>query len=224
MKRFIFVLGFLSLSANAQQTVFNVPNADVLEFKKTYAELDWLYFPARGGEGLRDHFLTLRGVYGIAPNVEAGINVGSIHEGGPAPSILFPVKWKPVSLGESFAFVVGGEAGTTFDPGHFIARGYFKFDWIGMDGKLRAGIGPYAANKNYYQEDSSTGVLATFEAKVSSLVILAADWTSGKHGSGLLSAGTILSLNDGRDLLYFAGVRGNSDRKYGALFEYGRYW
>ena len=104
--RLAVAAGFLALvaaSALAQQTVFNVPNADVLEKGKTYLEEDNLWRPQD------PHFavFTVRGVYGFGAHIEGGVNIGGfVTPGRSTPTAIAAIKWQPVKSG-NFALTAG---------------------------------------------------------------------------------------------------------------------
>ena len=81
-----------AVPAAAQQTLFNVPSADVLEAGKVYLEEDNLWRSGRP----EDTFFTLRGVIGLGEEVEAGVNLGGfVAQGRSIPTATAAVKWQP---------------------------------------------------------------------------------------------------------------------------------
>jgi hypothetical protein len=76
-----FVLLFgLSLKAQAQQTIFNVPSADVLEKDKVYGELDVSFKPNKNPDNVVSRFSSFVPliVIGTDGRVEVGLNVTGI--------------------------------------------------------------------------------------------------------------------------------------------------
>jgi len=73
------LLTLVAASTLAQQTIFNVPSADVLEKGRTYLEEDNLW------RSQDPHFavFTVRGVYGLGAHVEGGVNIGGFVTPGP---------------------------------------------------------------------------------------------------------------------------------------------
>src|SRR6185369_9326879 len=66
----------------AQQTIFNVPSADVLDKGKVYAELDASLKPTNGSEVMKFSSFVPRVVVGVGSNVEVGLNItGNIQPG-----------------------------------------------------------------------------------------------------------------------------------------------
>jgi hypothetical protein len=84
----------LSLSCGgalwAQQTVFNVPSADVLDKGKVYGELDFT------GRHSDDNFtFTPRIVVGVGGHIEAGLNINGMSQPWTGQVILSPtIKWR----------------------------------------------------------------------------------------------------------------------------------
>jgi hypothetical protein len=82
----------------AQQTIFNVPSADVLDAGKVYLETDQYFRPWKTDSDDAAFFF-MRGVVGVGANVELGLNAGPfdyIHQNN--PFIVFAGKWRPVLL------------------------------------------------------------------------------------------------------------------------------
>jgi len=83
---YLFLFAFihsvpLAVSANAQQTIFNVPTTDVLDRGKVYAELDLSFKP---NEPRFSSFVP-RIVIGTGSNFEIGLNMsGNIQPGDDA--------------------------------------------------------------------------------------------------------------------------------------------
>ena len=94
-----FVIGTAGFAARAQQTVFNVPSADVLDKGKTYYEWD-----ATLGDNAPSLAFTPRSVYGLGHGIESGINVSSFNTPNPGTvAVVSATKWeffesKPLGL------------------------------------------------------------------------------------------------------------------------------
>ena len=88
------LFSFFSISsANAQQTIFNVPTTDVLEPGKVYAELD-IPFKVKDSEavGTFSSFVP-RLVVGVGGNTEVGFNViGNIQPGPDTTTLVLAAK------------------------------------------------------------------------------------------------------------------------------------
>ncbi|MGE5276686.1 MAG: hypothetical protein ACM3SU_06810 [Acidobacteriota bacterium] len=174
-------------SARAQQTIFNVPTADVLDRGKFYLESDALWRPQEPNFAL----FTERGVYGFGSHIEAGFNFGGfVTPGRSTPTATAAIKWQPVKIG-SFAltagahglfFLRGSEDG---DPaGHFYAHASYTFPT-----NTRITAGGWIATAGYAAPDFQKGALVGFEQKVQDHLNLIADWFSGKNGLGYFTPG-----------------------------------
>ena len=212
------MLGVAASAAAAQQTIFNVPSADVLERGKTYLEVDALGRP----EAPRFGLFTARGVYGLGGRVEAGINVGGFAVPGRSAPVATPnVKWQP--------FASDRITVTTGAVGLFFLRGArdgtpAALGYVHLAGKVGAGtrltVGGYWASSGYAAPDVQKGALAAIEQKVLEHWTLAADWFSGTNGLGYFSPGVVATT--GPWALYVAYSFKNGDSKgNAALVEIG---
>jgi len=181
------LLAAVAAPALSQQTIFNVPTADVLDKGKVYLEEDDLWRPQDR------HFavFTLRGVYGFGSRVEAGFNFGGFTTPGRStPTATAAIKWQPLRVGD-FAltagahgefFLRGSEDG---DPaGHFYVHGSYAFPT-----NTRVTAGGWVATAGYAAKDSRTGMLVGFEQKLHAHLNLIADWYSGHNGIGYFTPG-----------------------------------
>lgn len=219
--RFILAAWFpfllLAFAAHAQQTIFNVPSGDVLKKGEVYLEVDVPLRPQDPG------FVSFvpRLVVGAGGRVEVGLNVNGNIQPGPDTTTLSPsIKWKVYDGKENgWAFVLGDNLyfparNRTYDAGNYAYLQLFKTFRRGT----RIGLGAY---------DFSAGVVAgganraggqfTFEHPVHPKFTLAADWYTGKHASGYLSAG-LISKPHPRVTLYTAYSLGNSGVRSGNHF------
>src|SRR4030095_2720712 len=79
----------LASHARAQQTIFNVPSADVLDPGKVSLATDELFRPTAP----KFSSTTIRGVVGVFPHVEAGVNFGGfVSPGSILPTATVAVK------------------------------------------------------------------------------------------------------------------------------------
>src|SRR5215471_14693520 len=76
--------------AAAQSTIFNIPSTDTVAPKKAYFEFD--YLPQVPGPDAGDRFQTStpRIVFGLSPQVEAGVNVSNFSQSGTTSSLFQP--------------------------------------------------------------------------------------------------------------------------------------
>ncbi len=177
-------------AAQAQQTLFNVPSADVLEKGKTYLEVDDLY----GGDP-DVQVITFRGVQGLGGRVEAGVNVGGfVQPGRSTPTIVPNVKWQPYRT-DTF-FVTTGALGLFYlrrskdcDPA---ALAYSHVTWRAST-KTRLTAGAWAASDGYAGPGAERGGLFGFEQPLGRTITVAADWFTGKNGLGYFTPGVFVA-------------------------------
>jgi hypothetical protein len=187
---------FLAIAAPAlaQQTIFNVPSADVLDKGKTYLEADALGRPQDPSYG----FFTMRGVYGFGSNIEAGANFGGYAATGRSvPFATVNVKWQPWHS-DRLAFTTGAF-------GLFYLRGSADGDpaalWYAeasytLTSSTRLTAGGYWASSGYAAPDPQAGAQMGFEQRINDHLNLIADWISGKNALGYFTPGVSVPLGD----------------------------
>jgi hypothetical protein len=189
------VLLAFAATVRGQQTIFNVPAADVLDPGKVYLEVDELFRPPEP----RFSSTTVRGVVGVSPGMEAGINFGGLNAPGPAiPTATVAVKLQPVHAGD-FTLTAGGY-GLFFlkgsGDGHPAGLGYgfasYRIPTLGT----RIELGGWYSSAGYARPTSTGGALATFEQPLPWVdgLTLAADWWSGENSIGYASPGFIYTF------------------------------
>ncbi len=96
MKFLIFIFLLLSvIETQAQQTVFNVPSADILDKGKVYLEFDAGFKPTNQAALRRFSSFVPRGVVGIGKNVDVGLNlIGNLNPGTDATTLVPAVKYR----------------------------------------------------------------------------------------------------------------------------------
>ena len=204
----------------AQQTIFNVPSADVLDPGKLYLEVDELFRPTDPGFSST----TVRGVFGLFPRVEAGVNFGGFN--APGPTVLtatLAVKVQPVCVG-GFSLTAGGY-GVFFleaDGGNPAGLGYgfasYRLPGLGT----RIEVGGWYSSAGYALPRSTGGVLATFEQPLPPIpgLSIAADWWSGENTIGYVSPGFIYTTGSWTAYAAYTIKNGDSDGN-GGLIELG---
>ena len=86
----VLMLLFTSGSAYAQSTIFNIPTTDTVAPKKGYFEFDHLpQMPGPDGGGRFQTFVP-RIVFGVVPDMEAGVNIANTRAGGETLSYFQP--------------------------------------------------------------------------------------------------------------------------------------
>lgn len=221
--RFAATAAFLAVAAGsvarAQQTIFNVPTADVLEEGRVYLESDTLWRPQERAFAL----FTERGVYGFGARIEGGFNFGGLSAPGRStPTAIGTIKWQPLKTGglaltagaHGLFFLRGSKDG---DPaGHFYAHASYAFPT-----NTRITAGGWIATAGYAASNFQKGALVGFEQKVREHLNLIADWFSGRNGLGYFTPG--FSSTWGGWTIYAGYSFRNRDSKgNAALFELGR--
>jgi hypothetical protein len=193
--------------AYGQQTVFDVPSADVLDKGKVYGELDGTVRPVN----LLATF-TPRVVFGVGHQIEVGMN----FDGLSAPSLdqleISPtMKWR-LWRGKTsgWSFYVGDDLffpvrKRTYNTGNYVYA-FFAKEW---KHGTRICIGGYDFTRNVVADANRGGGQFTFEQRVSNRVTLAAEWYTGNTAAGYVNPGAILKLSS-KLTLYAAYQIGNA--------------
>jgi uncharacterized lipoprotein NlpE involved in copper resistance len=221
---FIFLIS--TFTANAQQTVFNVPTADVMDKGKVYVELD-ASFKTNDEETQRKFSSFVpRVVLGTGGNVEVGFNLtGNIQSGADQNTLVPTVKWRfyqnekknlAIFAGNNFYIPVRNKS---FSFGTYTYAAVAK-----TINKTRLTAGAYVFSKNVVAENASRGGgQFAVEQTINSKLTLAADWITGKHANGYFTPGAIYKPHP-QVTTYFAYSIGNTGAKRGNhyfLFELG---
>jgi hypothetical protein len=190
----VFLSAF-TLPLLGQQTIFNVPSADVLDAGKVYLEVDELFRPTEP----KFSSTTVRGVVGVLPGMEAGVNFGGLNAPGPViPTATVAVKLQPVHTGD-FTLTAGGyglfflEAGEDGNPAG-LGYGFASYRIPKLGTRIE--FGGWYASAGYAKPASTGGALATFEQPLPWVqgLSLAADWWSGVNTIGYVSPGLIYTF------------------------------
>jgi hypothetical protein len=211
-------LALLAAPALGQQTIFNVPSADVLDRGKTYLELDALWRPWDPDFAV----FSARGVYGFGSNIEAGVNfTGFVTPGRSVPIATPNIKWQPWH-NDKLAFTTG-----VF--GLFYLRGSEDGNpavlWYGeasykLPTNTRLTAGGYWASSGYAASDPQAGALLAFEQKVNDHLNIIADWISGENGLGYFTPGVSVPL--GAWTIYAGySIKNGDSRGNAMLLEFG---
>ena len=189
----LLLAAFPVRGAYAQQTVFDIPSADVLDEGKVYGELDGTLRPV-------DPLATFtpRVVFGIGRQIEAGIN----FDGSSAPTLgeleVSPtVKWRLWNSKTSgCSFFVGDDLffpvrERTYNAGNNVYAAFAK-EW---KHGTRISTGGYDFTRNVVATANRAGGQFTFEQRANSRLTLAAEWYTGKQAAGYVNPGAILKLS-----------------------------
>lgn len=227
----ILILAFISLLTSvipmaAQQTIFNVPTADVLDQGKVYVELDAAFKVDRSAAFGRFSSFVPRLVVGVGGNVEVGVNVtGNVQPGSDSTTIVPTVKWKAYENKKKDLAII---TGTNF----YIPvrnRSYNIGSWsyaavAKTINKTRLTAGGFVASKNVFAPKAvRAGGQFGIEHTVNSKVTFAADWITGRHASGYFTPGVIYKPHP-KVTTYWSYSIGNGQAAQGNhffLFELG---
>ncbi len=218
---FLFFL-FAAFQTNAQQTVFNVPTADVLDKGKVYVELD-AAFKFNNQESLRrfSSFVP-RVVVGAGGRTEVGLNViGNINPGADSTILVPTVKTKFFQNKKQDLTIFGGT--NFYIPVRNRSYKFGTYSYLAAAktfGKTRVTAGGFAVSKNVF---APKAVRAGGQQTINSKLTFAADWFTGKHANGYFTPGIIYKPHP-KVTAYFSYSIGNADARRGNhyfLFELG---
>ncbi|MFZ3217619.1 MAG: hypothetical protein WA192_16290 [Candidatus Acidiferrales bacterium] len=194
-------------AAYGQETVFDVPSADVLDAGKVYGEIDGTVPPVNPMATF-----TPRVVVGIGHGIEVGVN----FDGLSAPSLgqleVSPaVKWRLwKSETAGCSFLVGDDLffpvrERSYDAGNYVYAAFAK-QW---KHGTRVSLGAYDFTRNVVANANRAGGQFTFEQQVNERLTLAAEWYTGKQADGYVNSGAMIKLS--RKLTLYAAYQvGNS--------------
>lgn len=202
-----------------QETMFNVPSADVLDKGKLYLETDWLWRPSDPSFAAG---APIRAVYGFGGNIEGGINFAGIVTPGRSVPVAIPnIKWQPLKT-DSF-FLTTGALGQFFlrgsrdgNPavqiyGHAAAKLPFG---------TRLTAGGWWTSSGYASPNATAGGLFGFEQPITPNLTLAADWYTGNSSLGYVTPGVVVTA--GRWVFYGAySIKNGNSKGNGLLLELG---
>jgi len=188
----------MSLTAAAQQTVFNVPTTDVLDKGKVYFELDVSAKPTDSQAVNKFSSFVPRLVIGAGRRIEAGVNILGNVQPGPDTTIISPtIKWKAYDGKQNgWAVVLGNNL---FIPVHNRQYDAGTYSYLTtqktFNQSTRIGFGSYFFSKNVVAPNANrAGGQFTFEQPLNKKVTVAADWFTGKHSAGYFSPGVIFKV------------------------------
>jgi hypothetical protein len=219
---FFLLLLFLPFrSAHAQETVFDVPSADVLDRGKIYGEIDGTV-----RETDLSATFTPRVVVGVGHDVEVGLNFNGLGAPDVGSLTISPtMKWKIWNDADAgWSFYVGDDlffpaTMRAYDVGNY---GYASFAKSWKSG-TRVGFGAYDFTHDVVARGNRAGGQFTFEQTIGKRVTLAAEWYTGKTSVGYVNPGAVWKLTS-KLTLYTAYQIGNSGVSRGNhqfLWEFG---
>ena len=182
--------------AAAQSTIFNIPTTDTVAPKHGYFEFDYLLQVPAPDEAGKFQIYTPRIVFGVVPNVEAGVNVSNFRLDGETASLFQPnVKYKFFADDDTGVAAAAGVIG-------YIAMNHRDFsDSFGQvyaeaSKKIKSGArftgGVWGSIS--LGDDNTGGVLLGYEQPLAGNVSFVADWFSGKNFWGYFTPGISVVL------------------------------
>ena len=223
---FIFTFLASAASTNAQQTVFNVPSADVLDKGKVYTELD-ASFKTSNDDALRKFSSFVpRVVVGAGGNVEVGLNLtGNIQPGADTTTIVPAVKWRFYQNKKKDLALFAGNNFYIPVRNRGYKFGTYTYASVAKTiNKTRLTAGAFLFSKNVVAPNAARGGgQFAVEQTINSKLSLAADWLTGKHANGYFTPGIIYKPTP-KITTYFSYSIGNSGANKGNhffLFELG---
>jgi len=201
------LLLYVAPSAVAQETVLNVPSADVLDKGKTYFEWD-----ATVDDHAPAASWTPRMMQGIGHGVETGLNVSSFNFPTSGSVALVPtVKWKFYDNSRNGLALFAGENLTlpirqrTFTLGSSVYLAAAKSFRTGT----RVSAGAYDFTAHVVDRANRGGMQASLEQGLTPRLAAAVDWYSGNSSVGMTTAGISYKVT-GSFTLYTAYELGNA--------------
>jgi hypothetical protein len=214
-------LACLTTTGHAQQTVFNVPNADVLERGKVYAELDGIYQHSSASGTL-----TPRVVVGTGGRVEVGVNFNGFNV--PGQQSLTPAaasKWKIYqSKSGGWSWLVGDDVFIPVQHRTYTAGNYV---WTEAAHAWKSGtrvtFGAFHATANVFGAKQKAGGQFAIEQPINSRLSFATDWYTGDSSVGYVTPGIIVKVTSRLTWYgaYQLGNHGLSEGNHQLLFELG---
>ncbi len=183
---------FAAKSVYAQETVFDVPSADILDKGKVYGELDGTIRPVNPIESF-----TPRVVVGIGHQIEIGVNFDGLTTPVTNELELSPtIKWRLWTLGKTgWALYVGDDLFFPVRQRAYNAGNYsYAFFAKAWKHGTRIGVGGYDFTKNVVAVANRAGGQFTFEQRVSNRLTLAAEWYTGNNATGYVNPGAIIKI------------------------------
>jgi hypothetical protein len=185
-----FIVGASSLLA--QETVFSVPSADVLDRGKIYGELDFTY--RHDGDLIG---VTPRVVVGAGHNLEVGLNLNGFGSPGQQHATPTPtVKWKFYDgKSKGWAAFIGDDVfipvqNRLYDAGNYL---YAQLAHTWKSG-TRATMGGYHFSRDVVSSGQRAGGQFAIEQPLNKKVTFATDWFTGSSAVGYVTPGLIIKI------------------------------
>jgi hypothetical protein len=213
------------VSAVAQSTLFNVPSTDVVARGKVYLEFDF-YSHLRSHANGGFQIYAPRAVFGVAKNVEVGVNVSATDSFMPdQPVYISPnIKWQFYNNEKSGIAMSGGAL--LYTPvAHRRGADTYGFVYSVASKKIKGTYGPRLTGGGYalpgLQKGLGTrgGAIVGYEQPLAKKVTFVADWFSSQNAFGYVTPGFSFTLPHS-GLLNVGYSIGNHGRGNNSLFIY----
>jgi hypothetical protein len=226
MKKTLFVLTITAVfltNAVAQQTIVNVPSADVLDKGKVYVELGSVYKFNTNPTNTVNKFSSFvpRVVVGIGNKIEVGMNlIGNIQPGADATTVVPTIKAKVYDK-ESWSIVTGANI---YIPVRNRAYNVGSYTYVqaskSFKSNTRLTFGGYHTSKNVFAAQAQrAGGQFGIEQSINSKFSIGADWITGRHAAGYVTP--VLTYKPHPKVAIYQGYSiGNADANRGNHFFY----
>ena len=226
MKKTLFILTMAAvfvINAVAQQTIVNVPSADVLDKGKVYVEFDASYKFDKNANNVVGQFSSFvpRVVVGIGNKIEVGVNVlGNIQPGADATTVVPTIKAKVYDK-ESWSIVTGANI---YLPVRNRAYNIGSYTYVQASktfkSNTRLTFGGYHVSKNVFASQAQrAGGQFGIEQSINSKFSIGADWITGRHAAGYVTP--VLTYKPHPKVAIYQGYSiGNADANRGNHFFY----
>lgn len=222
----IFLVLFSTLSVRAQLTIFNVSSSEITEKNKLSFQQQFEIQDVVNS--------TTTATFGLGKFWEVGMNVFNINYGRsshhfekndstdtePYAPILLVNTQKLFKINEVLGIGIGGLAGSNISNNrHLVYFTYANLAATLADDHYKLAAGAYTGNNGYLGEGPTRGVQLGLDAGLwFEKIHFLADWLSGSHSKGQLSAGIGIYLL--KHLPVSVGwQRSNADGSQGAVLQ-----
>jgi hypothetical protein len=221
----LLLIVFSNQPTVAQSTLFNIPSTDVVARNKVYLEFDFVSHLDKHEDGGFQTYVP-RAVFGLARNVEVGVNVSATDALAPdLPVYVSPnIKWQFYNNEKNGVAAAAGAL--LYTPiAHRTGADTFGFTYFVVSKKVKATYGPRITGGAYglpgLKDGTGTkgGAIVGYEQPLSRKVSFVGDWFSGKNGFGYVTPGISVALPK-NSLLNIGYSIGNHGRGNNALFIY----
>lgn len=207
--------------AQSQQTVLNVPSADVLDRGKAYFELDTTLHTKPYSSTWSPRL-----VFGLGDNLEAGVNFVGLNHPGESSATLSPtIKWRAKQWSRGWALLLGDDLFVPVQHRRYTAGNYVYAEIAKtFSSGTRITAGAFHFSPHVVSNGQRAGGQFAFEQPLNKRATFVADWFTGDHANGYVSIGAVLKITS-RLTFYPAYMIGNRRVTHGNhQFEFELGW